>query len=77
MQTVYLVITDCGDGSNNIEWHKTMSDEKMEQLEENNHEKYSSGDGFQVRELIFPDNFDLKAFMELNVLYWWEDDQDE
>jgi hypothetical protein len=68
MQTIYTVITDCGDGSNNIEWHKTMSDDKLEKMEEQ--ERYQSGDGVQVKKLVFPDGFDLDAWAKVNYITW-------
>jgi len=74
MQTIFTVITDCGDGSNNIEWHKNMSDEKLEKMEEQ--ERYQSGDGVQVRELMFPDDFDLEAWATINHIWWFEEEDE-
>ena len=68
MQTIFTVITDCGDGSNNIEWHKTMSDEKYAKMEEL--DRYQSGDGVQVKELVFPDTFDLDMWARINNICW-------
>lgn len=80
MQTIYMVIVDCGDGSNSIEWHKTWSDEKHEKLE--NKERYQSGDELQIRELRMPDMVDLDAWAKINYITWaddtsMEDDEDE
>lgn len=75
MKTIFTVITDCGDGSNNIEWHKTMSDEKFEKMEDQ--ERYQSGDGVQLRELKFPDDFDLDDWAHINNIMWFEDNEDE
>ena len=75
MKTIYIVIIDCGDGSNTVEWHKTWSNEKQEKLE--NKERYQSGDGLQLRELHFPDTFDIGAFTKDNHIYWYEEDQDD
>ena len=66
---IWSVITDSGDGSNNIEWvtdPKVL--EKMEQLADDGNEAYASGDGLQVREFKFPDDFDLDAWIELNFI---------
>lgn len=74
MKTIYMVIGDAGDGSNFIEWHKTMSDEKIDKLGED--DSYQSGDGVQVTKLKFPDNFDLAEFAATNNIYFYEDDED-
>jgi len=76
MKSIYYVITDSGDGANYIEWHKTMSAEKIAKLEsEDEYGRYSSGDGFQCTELKFPDDFDVETFAETNHIYWFEDEQ--
>lgn len=77
MKSVYYVIRDCGDGSQNIEWHKTMSQEKEDKLVENDkYDSYASGDGFQCTELKFPDDFDIEEFAKVNHIYWFEDEQE-
>jgi hypothetical protein len=67
--TVYMVITDSGDGSNGVQW---VLDEKvidrMEEMVDEGDESYSSGDGLQLRELTFPDGFDIPAWLKLNYL---------
>ena len=73
MKSIFTVITDCGDGSNNIEWHKTMSDEKLEKMEEQ--ERYQSGDGVQIKELKFPDDFDLEAWANANHIWWFDEEE--
>jgi hypothetical protein len=73
MQTIFTVITDCGDGSNNIEWHKTMSDEKYAKMEEQ--DCYQSGDGVQIKQLKFPDDFDLEAWANINNIWWFNDEE--
>lgn len=75
MKSVFTVIVDCGDGSQNIEWHKDMSDEKKCKLEEL--DRYQSGDGIQIKELKFPDDFDLDAFANLNYIYWWGPEEEK
>lgn len=77
MKSIFIVICDCGDGSQSLEWHKTMSEQKAQELEDNDLERYSSGDGFQCRELKFPDGFDLEMFASANSIYWYEDDNEE
>lgn len=72
MKSVFMVICDNGDGSHSIEWHKTMSVEKMDELEEE--DCYQSGDGVQVTKLKFPDNFDFEEFAKVNYIRWYEDD---
>ena len=68
MKSIYMVICDCGDGSQSIEWHRTWDDHKHERLEE------GSGDGLQMTELKFPDSFDIDAFAKDNHIYWYEDE---
>lgn len=69
MTKIYMVITNSGDGSNGIQW---VTDEdvlqKMEDLVDDGDESYSSGEGLQSRKLIFPDDFDLAAWMKTNHL---------
>jgi len=69
MTKIYMVITDSGDGSNGIQW-VTDEDvlEKMEELADEGDESYASGDGLQSRVLVFPEGFDLKAWMKTNHL---------
>lgn len=68
MQTIYMVIVDCGDGSNSIEWHKTWSNEKLEKLEKL--EQYQSGDGVQMQEIKVPN---VTEFGAANNIEWFED----
>lgn len=75
MKFAYLVIRDNGDGSQSIEWHRTMSKEKKERLAED--DSYQSGDGVQIKALKFPGNFDIEGFTKLNHIFWQEDDLDE
>lgn len=74
-KTVYLVIGDAGDGSNFLEWHRTMTPEKQELMESK--DEYQSGDGVQITELEFPDDFDLDLFAKANCISWHENDQDD
>lgn len=62
MQTVTMVISNGGDGSNGVHWFKcAIPDEVAEELESNDPETWSSGDGFQSTEYQFPDEFDFGA----------------
>jgi hypothetical protein len=67
MTKIHMVITNGGDGSNSIEW---VLDEdvldKMEERADDGDEGYASGDGLQTRKLVFPDDFDLNAWMKTN-----------
>ena len=75
MKSIYMVICDCGDGSQSIEWHRTWDDHKHEMLEEGDDcYRYASGDGLQMTELKFPDSFDIDAFAKDNHIYWYEDE---
>lgn len=69
MKTVYMVITNSGDGSNGIHWvvDKAVLD-RMEELADDGDEGYSSGDGLQDTKLVFPDDFDLGAWMKTNYI---------
>lgn len=66
---VYMVITNSGDGSNSTQWvlDEAVLD-RMEDLVEQGDEGYASGDGLQSSELIFPDGFDIPAWLKLNYL---------
>lgn len=75
MKNLYMVIVDAGDGSQFIEWHKTMSEEKIDKLGED--DSYQSGDGVQVKELKFSDSFDIAEFAATNRIIFYEDDANE
>lgn len=70
MQVIYMVITNSGDGSNEIRWvlNEKVID-RMEELADEGDDRYASGDGLQVKKLVFPDNFNLKSWMKTNSLY--------
>lgn len=74
MQTIYLVLSDCGDGSSTINWFRNTTLEQLQKLEEKNPNRWSSGDGLQYQELTFPDNFDFEA---IGVKYWANEDEFE
>lgn len=65
--SIDLVITNSGDGSNGIRW---VIDEEvialMEEMADEGDERYASGDGLQVRTLRFPTPFDRDQFIKLN-----------
>lgn len=52
---------DCGDGSHSITWFKDMPTELLYCLEDEDPDRWSSGDGFQLREYTFPDDFDFDS----------------
>jgi hypothetical protein len=64
-----MVITNNGDGSNSIKW---VTDDnvidRMEDLADDGDEIYASGDGLQVNTLLFPDGFDIQAWIRMNSL---------
>lgn len=64
---IYMVITNSGDGSNCIRW---VTDDKvldlMEERADDGDETYASGDGLQVKTLVFPEGFNLEAFLKKN-----------
>lgn len=67
MKTLTYVIGNAGDGSNFIEWVVDPAVlNKMQELADDGDEAYASGDGLQVKQLKFPDDFDLDAWIALN-----------
>jgi hypothetical protein len=64
---ITMVITNSSDGSNSIRW--TQSEKVLEAMDDrasDGDETYASGDGLQTRELKFPEDFDLEAWIKLN-----------
>ena len=81
-QKIYMVITNCDDGSNGIQILKTEEAvARVHELAEEGNERYASGDGLQCRELTFPDEFAVDAWVLENfygyadedILGAWED----
>lgn len=71
MAKIFMVITDCGDGSNGVSWVKDpLVIDKMQALADEGDETYSSGDGLQARELFFPDIIDIDAWAHVNFISW-------
>ena len=69
-QTIHMVITNCGDGSNSIQWATDSAViDQMEKLADEGDESYASGDGLQVKTLFFPDGFDLAYWLKLNSIH--------
>lgn len=67
MQTIYVVITNSGDGSNGLRVVKDADTlARLEELADDGDETYASGDGLQARKLRFPDDFDVDAWVKLN-----------
>ena len=78
MESIYMVICDCGDGSQSIEWHRSWDDDKQAFLEENDkYDRYASGDGLQMIELKFPDSFSIETFAKDNYITWFEDEEQD
>lgn len=69
MKTISMVITNSGDGSNGIHWVTDPAVlDKMQELADDGDESYASGDGLQVTELGFYDDFDMNLWMKLNSI---------
>lgn len=69
MPHIHFVITNSGDGSNSIHWVRDDETlDRMEELADEGDEIYASGDGLQVRTLVFPDGFDVDAWVKTNDL---------
>lgn len=69
MTVVTMVITNNYDGTNEIQW---VTDEqvldRIEQLVDEGHARYASGDGLQARELLFPIGFDVAQWLKINMI---------
>ncbi len=73
-QKIYMVIVNCGDGCNGIQILKTEKAlARVQELASEGRETYASGDGIQSRELTFPDEFALDAWVTENF-YGYDDD---
>ena len=67
MQTIWMIITNNGDGSNGIQIVKDEAVmDKIRELEDDGDECYCSGDGLQDRKLKFPDDFDVDKWVKDN-----------
>jgi hypothetical protein len=81
MKSVFYIICDAGDGSQYLEWYRTkeLLDSVVAQYESDqwgaDFDKYSSGDGIQVKELKLPDSVDIIEFGKVNHIYWMEDEE--
>lgn len=66
-KSINFVICNSGDGSSHIRWVKDSAViDKMQDLADDGDETYASGDGLHLREIKFPDDFDLDAWIKLN-----------
>jgi hypothetical protein len=70
MQTVYAVIYSLGDGSNSIAWFRGVTVEQLYQLEREDPDRWSSGDGLQYDIYRFPPDFDFAA----SGIYFYNED---
>ncbi len=77
MIKVYLVVVDAGDGSSYIQWFKEKTLQYLYELEQKYPNQYSSGDGLQFQELVFPESFDLEMFASVNHINWADNFYDE
>ena len=80
MIAIYTIITNSGDGSNKVQWVRdTRVIDRMEELADEGDDAYASGDGLQVNKLLFPDNFDMDSWLDLNhiMLVTLEDMEEE
>jgi hypothetical protein len=67
MQTIWMIITNSGDGSNGITIVKDEAVmDKIRELADDGDEDYSSGDGLQDRKLKFLDDFDVDQWVNDN-----------
>lgn len=74
-QKIWMVITNSGDGTNGIQILKTQAAvDQVNLLAEEGDEDYASGDGLQITELKFPDEFALDAWVIEN--FYGYDDKD-
>lgn len=68
-QKIYMVITNAGDGSNGIQILKSQAAiDRVQYLADEGYEQYASGDGLQIIELTFPDEFALDAWVAKNFI---------
>lgn len=66
MPKLFLIATDGGDGSRDIECFDDRS--VIENLIESDPETYSDGDGGNITEMTFPDDFDLNSIGGITIL---------
>lgn len=67
MKILSMIITNSGDGSNGISWtNNQFVLDRMEQLADAGDEAWASGDGLQVTQFKFPDDFDLDSWLSIN-----------
>jgi hypothetical protein len=67
MKILSMIITNSGDGSNGVSWtNNQFVLDRMEQLADAGDEAWASGDGLQVTQLKFPDDFDLDSWLSIN-----------
>ncbi len=67
MRTISYIICNSGDGSNHIEWYnRALTDDELSIMQDNDFERYSSGDGVQYQEIHFSDMFDIPLWASIN-----------
>lgn len=66
-KSINFVICNSGDGSSYIRWVLDQDVlDLMEDLADEGDEAYASGDGLHVETIVFPDDFDLDAWIKNN-----------
>lgn len=74
-QKVYMIICNSGDGSNHVQIVKTENAmRRLYEQAEAGEEQYASGDGLQVTELKFPDEFAMDAWVIENFYGYSDED---
>lgn len=70
MQTISYVICDAGEGSQYIQWfERALTDEEVDALmDADRYDTYASGDGIQIAEMHFPDEFSVLGWAALNSI---------
>lgn len=70
-----MVITNNGDGSNGIQILKPQEAiDRVQYLADEGYEQYASGDGLQIHELTFPDEFAVDTWVFFNFYGYADDD---
>lgn len=74
-QKIWMVIGNCGDGTNFVEIIKTQRVlDLVNRLANEGDERYASGEGLQVRKLKFPDEFAMDAWVSDNFYGYSDED---
>ena len=75
-QKIFMVIGNAGDGTNFIQMIKSQKAlDLVQNRADEGDERYASGDGLQVRELKFPDEFALDTWVAENFYGGYSDEE--